>query len=358
MRIENMKALLLALVLTMALVPAYPSFSQLIDSDDKISVITTSDSPYVYKNSEGHTVVVGEIENRNALSSMSGIVIRAVFYDPSGEEVIEVVRGGTVLDIVPPESTSPYLITSASANPDIGLVSVDVEAFNSSPTKSRGLELSPVDISNNETMEFTGSVKNAGHAPSDGTVVYLAFYDVFDPPRLMHIEPVPVGHVPAGAEAEFQFSGTPNGRAVGFTMFAESDVLQSEFVDVEIPPQDLLSSLVTISSLSVSDPDGNSISTIPAGSTVSIGSDLVFQTIADDRIQPFVYYVQIKQSGKIPYVEFLGSADGSFHGTPNETASVEWTPGEPGLYFIETFAWDQDAVPIASKGPVSIVLVG
>jgi len=352
-----MKAMLLALVLAMALIPAYPSFSQLIDTDSKISVITTSDSPYVYKNSEGHTVVVGEVENRNALSSMSGIVVRAVFYDPSGEEVIEIVRGGTVLDIVPPESTSPYLITSASANPDIGLVSVDVEAFNSSPTKSMGLEISPVDISNSGTVEFAGSVKNAGHAPSGGTVVHLAFYDVFDPPRLLHIEQIPVGHVPAGAEAGFQFSGTPDSRAVGFTMFAESDVLQSGFVDVEIPPREILSRLVTISGLSVSGPGGSS-STIPAGSTISIGSDLVFQTVADDRIQPFVYYVQIKQSGKIPYVEFLGSADGSFHGTPNETASVEWTPGEPGLYFIETFAWDQNAVPIASKGPVSVVLVG
>lgn len=352
-----MKALLLAIVLAAILAPVSQSFSQLVDSDSTLSVITTSNSPYVYKNSAGHTVVVGEIENRNALSAMSGIIIRAVFYDESGGQIIEIVRGTTVIDIVPPGGTSPYVITSVSPNPDIGLASVGIETFNSAPTKPVGLELSSESISNREAVEFAGSVRNAGHAPSDDTVVYLAFHDVFDPPRLLHVEEIYVGYIPIGQEAEFQFSGTPNSRAVGFKMLAESDVFRSESVGVDIPPQALHASLATISNLWIADREGNRISTIPSGATVNIGSDLTLQTISDDRVQPFVYYVQVKASGPAPYVEFLGFVRGSFEAASHTTASVEWTPTEPGLYFVETFVWDQNHNPISSKGPVSIVMV-
>jgi len=37
--------------------------------------------------------------------------------------------------------------------------------------------------------------------------------------------------------------------------------------------------------------------------------------------------------------------------------SVEWTPQNTGLYFVETFVWDPNAVPLASKGPIALILV-
>ena len=349
--------LLCAMILAVALAPVHTSFSQVTDSGSTLSVITTSESPYVYKDPRGHTVVVGQVENRNTLSSMSDIVVRAVFYGPSGQEVVETVRNGTVLDVVPPQGTSPYVITSASADPGIGQVSVNVETFNSSPTKQAGLELSAVDTVHNELLVITGSVRNEGGVPSEDTVVYLAFYDVFEPPRLLHVEQVPVGHIPIDAVSEFTFSAVPHPRAVSLEMFAESNILQSGFTKVRIPPQELVTSTVTISGLSITGPDGGITSGVAAGQTARIGSELGFRTVADDRLQPFVYYVQIRQSGGTPYVEFLGADEGSFYGTASESASVSWTPQQPGLYFVETFVWDRDAVPISSKGPVALVLV-
>ena len=136
-----------------------PVFSQVTDSETRLSVITTSDTPYVYTNDEGKTVVVGEIENRNALTAMSGVLICAVFYDASGEVIIETTCEQTILDIVPPQSVSPYVITSQSANSDIAQVSVKVEAFNSSPTKSLGLDIESVDILNTESLIFNGIIK-------------------------------------------------------------------------------------------------------------------------------------------------------------------------------------------------------
>ena len=185
----------------------------------------------------------------------------------------------------------------------------------------------------------------------------MAFYDVFAPPRVLSVESVHVDPIPIDGEASFTFSSPINPRAVGFTIFAESDVLQSKFVDIKIPKQEITTRLVTISNLTIEDSDGNGISNIPLDSTVNIGSKLLFQSTANDRVQPYTYYVQIKQSGQTPYVEFLDSAKGNFHGNPSEDVSINWTPDEPGLYFIETLVWDNNDIPISSKGPVSIIMV-
>ena len=352
-----MKAVLVAILFALMFIPLSPAFSQVTDSGSGLSVITTSDAPYIYKNEEGKTVVVGEIENRNSLTSMSGIIVRAIFYNESAEEIIEIVRAETILDIVPPESTSPYVITSQSSNPAITHVTVDVEAFNSSPNKPVGLELNSIDISNNESLMITGTVKNTGNVPSKDALVHMVFYDVFSPPRILHVETFSAGNLPLDAVTDFNFSGIVDPKSVGVRIFAESDVLHSDTLDVKIPPREILTSLVKISGLTITNSEGSTISNIPVNSSVDIGSSLMFETIANDRVQPYVYYVQIKQSGETPFVEFLSSVDGNFYGNQNEDVSVKWTPTTPGLYFVETFAWDQNFIPISSKGPVSIILV-
>ncbi len=349
-----MKSLLFVLF-AMLLIPAV-SYSQVTDSVSTISVITTNEVPYVYQNSQGYTVVVGEVENRNSLTAMSGIVVSVTFFDEFGN-ILDSVQGTTILDIVPPNSISPYVVTSKVAGSSVALASVDVSAFNSSPTKETGLDLETVDISYGEELEFSGTIQNTANIASSETLIHLAFYDVFDPPRLLHVETLEIGDILVGEQKEFKFSGIPNQKAVGFKILAESTLLQSDFVNVNLPSQQIITRLVTISNLSIIDSDGKNLSSMPVGTTVEIGSNLQFQTTADDRIQPYVYYVQIKQSGQTPFVEFLGSSSGNFYGTPSEYASVSWTPQKPGLYFVETFGWDQNHVPIASKGPVAIILV-
>ncbi len=348
-----MRALLLAVILAMLFVPIY-SFSQLIDNEGTLSVSTTSDAPYVYRDSEGHTVVVGEVENRNHLTAMSDVIVVATFFDASGN-VVDVSEGGPLLAVVGAQSTSPYVVTSTVSNPDIALVSVEVAAFNSSPSKEAGLQIHNMDISYAERLEFSATLSNSGNSPSANTRVHLVYYDVFDPPRLLAVETVEAGEIPIGQELDFEFSGIPSPKAVGLLVLAESDTMTSDQLSIGIPEQQLMTSMVSISDLSVSD-QGKTVSSIPVGATVSIGSNLQFQSTANDRIQSYVYYVQIKQSD-IPYVEFIGSANGTIYNTPSSSASVQWTPANPGLYFIETFVWDAQNTPIASKGPVSIVMV-
>lgn len=353
-----MKLLLSAILFLMILVPVSQSWSQGIDTESTLSVITTNESPHVYKDETGYTVIVGEVENKNALSAMSDIIIRADFYDSNGQ-IVETVRGGTLLDVISPESISPYIIKSSSANPDIDQVSVQVEAFNSSPSKITGLTLGSTEITHGEEFSVTGVIANTGKVPAQNTSIYIAFYDVFSPPRILHVESIFIGDIVIDESSTFNFTGTINPKSVGFQMLAESDISQSITTSAKIPKSEheILTSLVTIDNLYLEDSDGNRISSVSTSDAVYIGSDLSFQTVADDRLQPFVYYVQIKQSGKIPYVEFVDYTIGKFFGTAKESISVVWRPSSPGLYFAETFLWDQNNVPISSKGPIQLILV-
>jgi len=58
-----------------------------------------------------------------------------------------------------------------------------------------------------------------------------------------------------------------------------------------------------------------------------------------------------------PFIHFIGKTSGTFFSGGTQIPVIEWTPQEKGVYFAETFVWDQNAVPLASKGPLSLILV-
>jgi hypothetical protein len=56
-------------------------------------------------------------------------------------------------------------------------------------------------------------------------------------------------------------------------------------------------------------------------------------------------------------VEFLGKFDGRFIGTGSQSIAIDWIPENSGVYFIETFVWDRNNVPISEKGPIVLIVV-
>ena len=151
--------------------------------------------------------------------------------------------------------------------------------------------------------------------------------------------------------------------SVGFILFSESDIFYSDFVDVKIPAPQTSTKLVTISDVTVEDTMGNKLSEIKLGSTVNIKSKTWIQFAADQKSNEtaYTYYVQIKKTSETPdeppTVEFIGKFDGRFIGTGLETQSIDWIPKQTGLFFIETFVWDRNNVPIAEQGPFVLVIV-
>ena len=95
------------------------------------------------------------------------------------------------------------------------------------------------------------------------------------------------------------------------------------------------------------------------GSTVKIESKTLLQF--DTNKIPYTYYVQIKE---IPSnldmpstIEYIGNFDDQFIGNGIKLQSLDWIPEKKGLFFIETFLWDGNNVPIAAKGPLVSFLV-
>ena len=352
-----MQKLVLSAFLILLLVPFSQAFSQVTDTAPTLSVSLRNETPFVYQDSEGYTVVVGAVEN-NSLSYITNVRIQVNFFDEFTPEPLEVVEGYTTLEVIPPNGLSPFAIHSKTPNPDITQASVSLLPFDSSIPKQPGLTVFSTDVFLDTSFRFSGVLQN-GDAPSADTKVHLAFYDSFEPPRILGVSTIELGNMGLNTEVTFELDEKIDSRAVGFLLFAESSVFYSDFVDVKIPPSQVITKLVIISDVTVEDTMGNKLSEIKVGSTVNIKSETWIQFAADQKSNEtaYTYYVQIKEFGEFPYVEYIGKFDGRFIGTGLESQTIDWIPKNKGSFFIETFVWDRNNVPIAEQGPFVLINV-
>lgn len=354
-----MKKTLLTVILIFSLFPISTSFSQISDKEPTLGIVLTSFTPFNYKDEDGTTIIIGEVENTKNFP-ITGVKIWAGFYDDISEQPLETTFGKTILEVIPPLSKSPYLIKSPSPNAAITNVSVNLLGFNSSPPKQALLSLDPGTLNIGNQLTLSGTITNNGAQNSTNTRIYLVSYDPFVPPRVLGIATTEIeaDFVP-GSIMNFEFDAKRDSRVASFKLVAESNNYQSEFIDITSTKVDVITKLVTISDISVNDIEGNRLSDVSVGFTVDIQSGIWIEYSGEQEAeeQPYVYYIQIKQSGEKAFVEFIGKAEGTFQSAGQQFPTVGWTPQNPGLYFIETFVWDPNAVPLASKGPISLILV-
>ncbi len=351
--------LVLCSLLVLFLIPISQAYSQeYSDNASTLAVSLSSHSQFVYQDSDGYTVVVGMVENNDSLSSVTNVQIQVNFFDDYGSDPLEVVQGSTTFEVISPNGKSSYLIRSETSNLDITQASVSLLGFDPSEEKQKGLTVYSTDVFLDDSFRFSGVLQTSG-APNSDTRVHFAFYDGFEPSRILGVNTIELGNVDANTEVVFDFDKKIDSRSVGFLLFAESDVFVSDVIDVEIPPSQIPTKLVTISNVSMEDFDGNVLSELQVGSPVNIKSKTLIQFSADQPSNEtaYTYYVQVKESGKVPYVEYIGKFNGRFIGTGSETQTLDWVPEKTGLYFIETFVWDRNNVPIAEQGPFVLIVV-
>ena len=345
--------------LILLLIPFSQAFSaESTDTPSTLTVFLDKENINVYQDLDGHTVVVGIVENNNPLTPITNVQIQVNFFDEFGPTPLEVVKGYTTLEVIAPNGKSPFSIRSENPILEITDASVFLLGFDSSVEKQKGLTVYSTDVSLDTSFRFSGVLQNGG-APSSNTNVYLTFYDGFEPPRILSVSTIELGNVDLNTDVSFELDTVIDSRAVGFYLFAESSVFISDFVDIQIPASQIPDKLITISNVSVGDSDGNKLSELSVGSPVSIKSTTWIQFAADQESDEtaYSYYVQVKESGELPYVEYIGKFDGRFIGTGQETQTIDWIPEKTGLYFIETFVWDRNNIPIAEQGPFVLVIV-
>ena len=353
-----MKRIFFTLFSILLLLPISQGFSQeYYDNTPTLSVSLTSESPFVFQDSEGYTVVVGMVENKNPLTAVTNARIQVSFYDDISFTPIAVNEGRTVLEVIPPNGISPYSIRSPTPDPAITQASVSFLGFDSSEEKQKGLTVYLNEVSLDNSLTISGTLENSG-APSNDTNVYMAFFDGFDPPRTLGVSTIELGSIEPDSQTQFNLNTSIDSRAVGFMVFAESNIFYSDVLDAKIPPPQSLSKLVTISDVSIKDKSGIALSELSIGSTVHIESQTIVQLGSKTNTEtPYTYYVQIKESGKTPYVEFLGKYDGRFVDDGIQYQIIDWIPEKKGLFFVETFVWDRNNVPMAEQGPFVLIVV-
>ncbi|MGI0004695.1 MAG: hypothetical protein ACREAX_05295 [Candidatus Nitrosotenuis sp.] len=354
---------LLAASLVFLLLPFSTIFAQLTETPSTLGVKLTSTSPFSYKDEEGYTVVIGEVENTKTFP-VKNVKIWVGFYSgkasgPGGESPLETVTASTLLDVVQPKQKSPFIIKSETPDPEISEVTINVLGFNSASAKQQFLNVKPDTLLIGDTVILPATITNGGQAASTDTRVHLIAFDAFNPPRIVGIQTMEVGDIAEKEKSEIEFNGKIDYRASSFKVVAESKEYQSKITDVAKVSLDAITRLISINNVSITDSIGDKVSQIRAGETVTISSDLTIQySVLTKQQQPYVYYAQVKEFGEKAPVEFIGISEGMFDSAAPQTASVEWTPEHEGGFFIETYVWDPDAAPLAAPGKtVSIVLV-
>lgn len=339
-----MKTVLLSSLLIIVLFAANTAWADLPPSTSLgVEVLQTI---YSNKASDGTTVVFGEVQN-NLNSPVNSVTIGVTFMGDNFNQ-IEYKTGTTLLQVIPPGGKAPFMISSTKSDPSITQIQVKIAGFQSSSAKQQVLKISPGVLQVSDKLFVSGTVTNNGALQSTNTKLYLISYDAFQ--RIVAIgisDPITVA---SGTDSQFSVTSDPNTRAKSYVLIAESDNYQSKLVFVNSTKVMLP---VTISNTAITDSNGTAYSTVPVNATVKISSNAKYVL---NSTQSFVYYVQVKQfDGQ---VAFIGKYEGVFLGSGSQNISVDWKPVTAGSYFVETYVWNYDDVPLAKFEPtINVILV-
>jgi hypothetical protein len=354
---------LAAISVIFMLLPVFQSFSQTTDTQSTLGVKLTSTAPFIYKDEQGYTIVIGEVENTKNFA-VNNVKIWVGFYSQEssvgGQPPLETVTADPILEEMPPYSKSPFMIKSKTSNPDISEVKVNIVGLNSaSSPKQQLLQIEPDTVLIGESVKLSAKITNNAKGTSTNTKAHLIAFDAFIPPRIVGIQTLQVDDIESSESTIVKFDTVMDYRASSFKVVLESDQYQSKTISVPEVSLETLTRLITINSVDVVDSSGVPVSQIKIGAPVNITSELAIQYSAvSGPEQSYVYYAQVRQFGEKATVEHIAITEGAFESAEPQTVSVSWIPEHEGGFFIETYVWDADAVPLAAPSKtVSVVLV-
>ncbi|MGQ0606762.1 MAG: hypothetical protein ACT4OD_07445 [Candidatus Nitrosotenuis sp.] len=357
-----MKRLLLVSALLLLLFPASQVLAQVTDTQSTLGVKLTNTAPFIYKDEEGYTVVIGEVENTKSFP-VNNVKIWVGFFSGSasgsaGEPPLETVTGTSLLKVIPAKGKSPFVIKSVTPDPEISEITINMLGFNSATQKQYLLEIKPGALLIGETITLEAQITNMEQDTTTNTKAHLIGYDSFSPPRIVGIQTISVDNIASKKTVNIAFDTMMDSRASSFKIIAESDNSQAKLTNIDEVSLDAPTRLITINDVDVLDSDGTRVSQIKVGDTVHITSELSIQFSAINGLQQYVYYAQVKQFGDKAPVEFLGITEGKFDSSETQIAEVSWTPEHEGGFFVETYVWDLDAIALAAPSKtVSVILV-
>ena len=372
-RVLASSILIALLVAVVASVAAPISAQEYYDTPPTLVVSIIEDSKYVVLDDSGYGVMTGMVENSGA-SPVYNVQIQVRFYDDVSSAPVDVVSGPTLIDIVYPNSKTPFKITSSAPHLGIEQASAHLVAFDPAPAKAQHLKIQIDNVTSHmidpdkNYVAIQGIIHN-GPAYSGDVAVHVAFHDTFVPPRTLDVATIHMDDMAPGQTASFELGTEVSSWAHSMTTFAESDVFLAAASQQKLPQPATdtataksvvyTTMVATITDVSLRDEAGARVSSVPAGQPANIRTGMTIQ-LADERQEhetPYTLYVQIRGASEGAPVEFVDSYDGRFVDQDTQVQSIDWVPQTQGLYIAETFVWDRNNVPIAERGPVLLILV-
>ena len=338
-----MRSLILSSLLVVMLFTMNFVWAENLPSPSSIQVEVLS--TYSHRANDGTTVVLGEVKN-NLDSPINKVTLGVTFMDDNSKQ-IEYKTGTTLFQVIPPGGKVPFAISSTKADSSITQTQVKLAGFRSASDRPLSLVVSPGLLQISDKLILSGTITNNGAQKSTNTKLYLISYDPFQ--RVVAIGISNPINVDTGKDSKFSITSDSSSRAKSYAIIAESDNYQSKLTPVNSVQITLP---VVVSNTKITDPNGTSYSTIPVNAVVKISSTKYLL----NSTQPFIYYIQVKQfDGK---TDFIGKYEGVFLSAGDQAASVSWTPHTTGSYFVETYVWNYDAVPLSPAAPsINVVLV-
>ena len=325
----------------MLVVPVYAA-AQTYDTPDTL-VVSLSHPIYMHIDPEGHIIITGIIQNDSTHSYVGNVQVLARLYDSTGSRLVEVARGYTHLEVIPPKSSSPFTIRSDAADPSIKTAVASLLFFEQASPKPPGLDVHV----QTDTWPATVTLSDSAGAPHSDVQIYVAYHDAFEPPRILAIHSYTVGDIEQyGSSDTVQLYGPPPG-ARGYMIFAQSGVFSTDVTKVRLP---MVSPIPTGPSAFIQDAwiandTGNRTGILLVNQTAAIN-------VSVHGTEPLMshLYMHIKQIGNDVPV-FLNNTQI----TPNGTVSISWTPETVGSHYAELFLWSDMTAP--QSGPLILFRV-
>lgn len=344
-----------AMLVVLVLVVPMAAAGQTYDTPATL-VVSFSHPTYMYVDPDGYAIVTGIIQNESKQSYMGNVQVLARFYDNSGMEPLYVSMATALLDAIPPESSSPFVIKSAEPDPRISWATASILLFDATDPKIDGIDLEVSASRGADGAEVAITASDISWSPHTNVRVHIAYHDAFDPPRILKVTSHEMPDIGIGGTASITVTDELPQNVRGFIVFAESDTSGSVMASETLPPPteyQYLGPAAYIREAWISDADGERTVELERGQNITINASIEYQ--GDDYMDgSYWMYLQIKRLGD-PVVVSVERIEV----TPGEDVMVPlaWSPSEEGQYFMEMFLWGDLNIPVAEPGPLVLFLV-
>ena len=324
-----------------ALLAPAVALAQTYDTPQTLAVVI-SPPFYTYVDADGHAVATGMVRNESDTAYVGNVVIQARFYGESTPLPLDAVTAGTLLEVIPPGGSSPFVARSSEPDPRIKSAVASLQMFDPSNPKIPGLAVG-------RPADGLLRIHDTVGSPHTNITIHIAYHDAFDPPRVLGTSTHHMGDMGIGGSLDLATPGEYPAGARGAMAFAESDAFSSDTAswrigDMPSAPPPLPAQILDAW---MANQTGARTSAAAAHQNVTLNAAV---HVPEGEGQYWLYVqVSSKESGGVVLLERI-EVDGA--------ASVSWIPTHEGEYIAEMFLWGEAGTPASRPGPILLLTVG